>query len=257
MTVAEIFTISAAGMSQFRYTDAGQNVSFAGFTFSPYPINRGKISFSTDLKTDETHVTMAKNWGTEMAVYKDIMAGATVQIHRINLDNTEMESVLLFDGEVSDTIVDEATIDLRCTTLDFLNLELPKRELQVACNWQLFGPYCGITIGDYLVTSTGGVDTVDPDFISNPAFLVGLTQHLRGGFVVGLCGHNTHITRHIINHYGSQVAVLPPFPFDFELTDNVRVAPGCEHDVDVCEEKFDNLKNFGGFPYIPNYDQVF
>jgi uncharacterized phage protein (TIGR02218 family) len=257
MTVAEIFSISAAGMSNFRYTDAGQGVSFAGTTFTPYPIKRGKISFSTDLKTDETHIIMAKNWGTEMAVYKDILAGATVQIHRVNLDRPEMESVLLFDGEVSDTTIDEATIDLRCTTLDFLNLELPKRELQVACNWQMFGPYCGITVGDWSVTSTGGVDEVDPVFLSNSAFVVGLTQHLRGGFVVGLSGHNQHLVRHIINHFESQIAVLPPFPFDFEAGQNVRVAPGCEHDVDVCETKFDNLKNFGGFPYIPNYDQVF
>ena len=101
MAVVELFKISAAGMSQFLYTDAGQDVDFAGVTYVPYPIKRGKISYSTDLKVDETNVTMAKNWGTDMAIYKYILAGATVQVHRVNTDNADIDFVLLFDGDVS------------------------------------------------------------------------------------------------------------------------------------------------------------
>jgi hypothetical protein len=239
MAVVELFKISSAGMSHFQYTDSNVPISFAGLTYTPYPIKRGKISYSTDLKVDETNITMAKNWGTDMAIYKNILAAATVQIHRVNTDLTEMDSVLLFDGDVSDTTVGEATITLRCTTLEFLNFELPKREIQVACNWQLYSSFCGVTIGDFQTITTGGLDTVTPDKLSAPEFAVGLTQHLRGGFVVGLDGHNAHLVRHITNHQGTQISVLPPFPFDFEAGENVRVAPGCEHSTDDCVDIFD------------------
>jgi uncharacterized phage protein (TIGR02218 family) len=257
MAVVELFNISAPGMSHFLYSDCNVGLTFHSNWYTPYPIKRGKISYSSDLKVDETNITMAKNWGTDMAIYKNVLAGATIQITRVNLDNLEDDFVLLFDGDVSDTRVDEATISLRCTTLDFLNFELPKRELQVACNWQLYGPYCGITVGGYSTTTTGGLDTTTPDRLASSSFLTGLTQHFRGGYVVGLSGMNNELIRHITNHQGSQISVLPPFPFDFETDVNVRVAPGCDHSTTECEDVFDNLDNYGGFPFIPNYDQVF
>jgi uncharacterized phage protein (TIGR02218 family) len=257
MAVVELFNISAPGMSHFLYTDSNVGLTFHDNYYIPYPINRGKISYSTDLKVDETNITLAKNWGTDMAIYKNVLAGATVQITRVSLGDINNDYVLLFDGDVSDTRVDEATIDLRCTTLDFLNFELPKRELQVACNWQLYGPYCGVDPDDFSVTTTGGLDTTTPDKLSHSSFLTGATQHFRGGFVVGLSGNNNELIRHITNHQGSQLSVLPPFPFDFETDVNVRVVQGCDHSTTDCEDIFDNLDNYGGFPFIPNYDQVF
>jgi uncharacterized phage protein (TIGR02218 family) len=257
MSVVELFNISASGMSHFLYTDCNVGLTFHSNWYTPYPISRGKISYSTDLKTDETNITLAKNWGTDMAIYKNVLAGATVQITRVSLADPDEDFVLLFDGDVSDTKVDEATINLRCTTLDFLNWEVPKREIQVACNWQLYGPYCGITQGPWTVTTTGGLDTTTPDKLAHSSFLTGATQHFRGGFVVGLSGNNNELIRHITNHQASQISVLPPFPFDFETDVNVRVVPGCDHSTDDCVNVFNNLDNYGGFPFIPNYDQVF
>jgi uncharacterized phage protein (TIGR02218 family) len=257
MAVVELFNISAAGMSHFLYTDAGQDIEFHGLTYIPYPIKRGKISFSTDLKVDETKITLAKNWGTDMAIYKNVLAGATVQLHRVNTGNLENDFVLLFDGDVSDTQVDEAVITLRCTTLDFLNFELPKRELQVACNWQMYGPYCAVDVDSYYIETSGGLDDVTPNLLTSSDFASGTAQYLRGGFVVGLSGNNNELIRHITDHTGNDISVLPPFPFDFEPGVNVRVAPGCEHSTTDCVDKFSNLANYGGFPFIPNYDQVF
>jgi uncharacterized phage protein (TIGR02218 family) len=257
MAVVELFNISAPGMSNFLYTDCNVGLTFQNAWYLPYPINRGKISYSTDLKVDETNITMAKNWGTDMAIYKNALAGATVQITRVNLDNLVDDHVLLFDGDVSDTRVDEATINLRCTTLDFLNWELPKRELQVACNWQLYGPYCGIDVDSYSVTTTSGLDDNSPTTLTSDDFIHATSQYFRGGFVVGLSGDNNQLIRHITDHTGNQLSILPPFPFDVETGVNVRVAPGCDHSTSDCEDNFDNLNNYGGFPFIPNYDQVF
>jgi uncharacterized phage protein (TIGR02218 family) len=257
MAVVELFNISAPGMSNFLYTDCNVGLTFNSNWYIPYPIRRGKISYSADLKVDETNITMAKNWGTDMAIYKNALAGATIQIHRVSLDNIDDDFVLLFDGDVSDTRIDEATINLRCTTLDFLNWELPKRELQVACNWQLYGSYCSIDVGSFSVTTTAGLDDSSPSKLTSDDFISGTAQYFRGGFVVGLSGDNNELIRHITDHTGSQISVLPPFPFDFETNVNVRVAPGCDHGTDDCVDIFDNLDNYGGFPFIPNYDQVF
>ncbi len=257
MAVVELFKISAAGMSTFQYTDANRGISYAGLTYTPYPIKRNKISYSTDLKVDETNIVMAKNWGVNMAIRKDILSGAVVQIYRVNTELPDSDNVLLFDGNVSDTKIDEAVITLRSTTLDFLNLELPKRELQVACNWKLYSSFCGLTLSDWQVTTTGVTAGSEPDKISSSSFLLGATQYFRGGFVIGLSGDNAGLTKHITNHEAAQIRVLPPFPFEVDVAHNVVAAPGCNHDITDCETKFNNLDNYGGFPYIPNQDQVF
>ena len=261
MSIIELYKISSTGMSSFNYTDAGFGISFAGITYDPYPIKRSKISFSTDLKTDQTDVTLAKNWGIDMGIRKDVLAGATIQIYRVNADLADTDSVLLFDGEVSDTQIDESIIKLRCATLDFLNIELPKREFQVGCNWQLYGSHCGVTLANFLVSTTNSLFTTSTKVISAPEIqaFAGTTfadNYFRGGYVTGLSSDNRDLTRHITSHVGITITILPPFPFDFALTDDIQLAPGCDHNLTDCEDKFNNLINYGGFPWIPNQDKV-
>lgn len=37
-----------------------------------------------------------------------------------------------------------------------------------------------------------------------------------------------------------------------EIGDSITAYPGCRHTIADCRDKFDNLDNFGGFPYVPN-----
>lgn len=46
-----------------------------------------------------------------------------------------------------------------------------------------------------------------------------------------------------------------PTPFTIIVGDTCDITPGCSKLLDICNAKFDNLPNFGGFPTIPGYDQ--
>ena len=265
MNVVELYKISATGMSTFTYTDSNSKlylspstlVGYAGLTYAPYPIKRNKISFSTDLKIDQTEVILAKNWGIDNAIVKDILGGASIQIIRVNADLPDEDRLLLFDGEIADTNIDEQDITLRCQTLDFLNLELPKREFQVACNWQLYDEFCNVILSDFtLGLTTENLNTTTRNIISAPSIANQSDDYYLGGYVQSNSGTNSGLKRHISSHIGQTVTVTPPFPFDFELTDDIDVIPGCDHSIVDCEVKFDILINYGGYPWIPNQDSV-
>jgi hypothetical protein len=456
MSVVELYRISTPGMSTFTYTDSNTQVyvppttpslSYAGLTYDPYPIKRNKISFSTDLKIDQTEITLAKNWGIDNAIVKDVLNGASVQIIRVNTDLPDVDNLLLFDGEVADTGLNELNATLRCQTLDFLNLELPKREFQVACNWKLYDEFCTIDSDDFKVSipntdilevtpsldsyisqsssgqtfgynanlsvsglttdifrtllkfdfsqirtnativgatlslyyydfvdsgavgkkfnaaritntswdenvtwdtqpaftatgitsatipgatnawvswnvkdqvitakddvgkishfmitdsdegsSPGGSDFYSRDYIGNTALRPKLSikyengfdllrsttrdvitaddiagpigsplalEYFRGGFIKATSGKNNLLRRQITGHTSSilgtthdTVHVIPPFPFDFELVDGIELLPGCDHSITDCETKYNNLINYGGFPWVPNQDSV-
>ena len=39
---------------------------------------------------------------------------------------------------------------------------------------------------------------------------------------------------------------------DSVVGQDVDVFAGCDHTVDTCDQKFDNVINYGGWPYVPS-----
>jgi uncharacterized phage protein (TIGR02218 family) len=248
-------------MSSFRYTDGNAPISYAGFTYEPYPIKRDKISFSSDLKVDQTNLVFAKSWGSDNAIRKDVLAGAVVQIVRVDRDLPNESNVILFDGEIGDIKIDELNVFARCQTLDFLNVELPAREYQVACNWRIYDTYCGLTVADYTVDTTV-TSTTRNTFSGNYVAGTSTTGALADdywtlGWAKSNSGMNDEVVRQITSHVGMTLTVVPPFPFDFVSgTDTLELVTGCAHNVTDCADVFNNLINYGGFPFIPNQDTM-
>ena len=165
MHVVELFKIATPGMTSFLYTDSNVGLTYDSEWYKPWPIKRNKISFSSDMKVDQFEMIMAKDWGFNNAVRKDKFSGAPLFVTRVNYDLPDTDNLLLFDGEIADVTVDEQNATIRCQTLDFLNLELPLREIQVACNWRVYAlAYCGLSLDNYAVgLSSGGTLTLNPE----------------------------------------------------------------------------------------------
>jgi uncharacterized phage protein (TIGR02218 family) len=258
-SVVELYKISASGMSVFTWTDGNRCVSYSGLTYDPWPIKRGKISFSSDFKVDQTEISAAKNWGVERAIEADLLAGAAFEIVRVRLDNPDTDFVVMFNGEVADVKIGEIEVTIRGQTLDFLNYEIPKREYQVMCNWRLYDQYCGAPISFYAV----GLSFPESLPVLDRKTIAGVTwfQHNSAGYwnqgyVRIDTGENADIRRQVSSHPGNTVTVVPPFPFSIGTNDSFTIFPGCKHDVDDCEDKFNNLINYGGFPFIPRQDEA-
>ena len=72
------------------------------------------------------------------------------------------------------------------------------------------------------------------------------------GTVTGASGANLGYTRTIANlGNGSQLGLLQPFLYPVAAGDSFTILPGCDHTTATCENSFNNLARFGGFPYIP------
>lgn len=454
MHVVELYKFSNPGMTTFTYTDSNAGLTYGGEWYKPWPVKRNKISFSSDLKVDQTEVTMAKNWGMDNAIRKDKLAGSRAQFTRVNHQYPDQDYLLMFDGEVADVTLDEINGVLRCQTLDWLNMELPMREIQVACNWKLYSfAYCGLSVTEWTVGLTAGgtlslsgedydtyysqgspgatfsdfnnltvsgvtadlyrsllefdstdllqtsdimsaslqmyynsftalgatnrtlqavrvTDTLwdgDTNWNNSPAWtmtdaslgvtVLGITngsgrwmewdvtdqvieafdsvgqiahfmifdetegtadgganfysqnysdsslhpvlsvryengivtnrstsrntivsdqfifkkdsslawsEYYRGGFIKATSGMNEEVHRHVVAHTSSILGttydtfiVLPPFPYDLEPLAGIEFAVGCDHNFTDCIDKFNNLVNYGGFPTVPNFDQIY
>jgi hypothetical protein len=71
------------------------------------------------------------------------------------------------------------------------------------------------------------------------------------GTMIGLSGANAGLTRTIRQMTGGVVYQLKAWLYPVAAGDTFRFLPGCDHTVPTCENAFDNLARYGGFPYIP------
>ncbi len=260
-SVVEVYKISAVGMSTFTWTDANEDITFAGEVYQPWPIKRSKISFSSDFRTDQTEITVAKNWGLERAVTSDFLAGANCRILRVRMDNPSNDYTVMFAGEIGNIQNQEMELVLRAHTLDFLNVEIPKREYQVMCNWKLYDQFCTIDASGFMAGSCFVTSSPDGKNLYAGAFAGTSQMTFAGnfwtqGYLRITSGENADLKREVSWHMGQSVTVVPPFPFTVNAQDTFQVFPGCAHDTSACETKFNNLRNYGGFPFIPRQDDI-
>lgn len=71
-----------------------------------------------------------------------------------------------------------------------------------------------------------------------------------GYFTGGMLKLPDNTSRFIVAHAGDQITISRPVAQAIgNLT--ASIYPGCDHLKETCNNKFQNLDNFGGFPFIP------
>lgn len=59
----------------------------------------------------------------------------------------------------------------------------------------------------------------------------------------------------IKNYNAGNIEVFEPFYYEPAIGDSFIITPGCRKRISDCNTKFNNVINFGGFPYIPTGSQ--
>jgi hypothetical protein len=72
------------------------------------------------------------------------------------------------------------------------------------------------------------------------------------GFITFSSGLNYLLRRTIKRVDGDTITLMSPLPNIPEIGAIVALTHGCDKSQSTCLNKFNNLNNFGGFPYIPH-----
>lgn len=81
----------------------------------------------------------------------------------------------------------------------------------------------------------------------------------REGNAQFLTGDNVGvIAKDIRSHTGVEFTCFDEFPFDIEVGDECVLEVGCsKRFMEDCRNKFDNAKDFQGFPWVPTPEEVY
>lgn len=239
---SEFYTFQR-GTEVWRLTSGDAAATLAGLDFQPGHVMRAAVSQKKDAPGLQVVVTLSLDLAVAQALMVESSLTTSVTIQRKQSAGDPVKVVLRgevvslkFAGDVVDLTV--ATIEHRFKTL------IPKVLVQRTCPHALYGYSCGVNKEDFAVETTiasisGQVITVDASAGGNM---------WRNGMIRLASGQILFIADHVT----SAITVWGHIPAGLAEDDPVTVYRGCDKLLDTCETVFDNAKNFGGFPNLPN-----
>ncbi len=230
----------------WRYTSYDSDVVFDGDTYSTTPIKRGKVTYDAQLRATKIQISVDR---LSEAVIKYLVKHP-VETTWVTITKTFAdfltEGVVIFKGEIGSVTFSGQSAKLDCTGYEiFLSQKIPRFRFQIMCNHFLFDPKCGLDKDDHKVdTTVASVETDERTLVVNS-----IGGHADNFFTFGWLEKGAD-KRMIISHTGTSI-VLQHRLADIIATDSVTIYGGCDRTIQICAAKYDNVVQYGGFPYIP------
>ncbi|WP_147654008.1 DUF2163 domain-containing protein [Vulcaniibacterium gelatinicum] len=146
-------------------------------------------------------------------------------------------------GRVLGVEVADDAARIRCESAQVSLKRIGLRRLYSrGCSHVLYSAACGATpISASALVSNSNGRNVDLDG--------GVPSSVNGGLAGGWLQTPAGARHMIVSEFGSGIELL--YPVAIEAGTEVLLTVGCDHSTATCAARFDNLANYGGFPFIP------
>lgn len=245
--------------SSVRYVnteDAGGLFNFQGIDYTPEVIGREKIQKTGEVDQSVLNVTVdISNEVAALFIGTPPASRVEILIQRVHETMSPLTILTQFRGYVESMSVVGGEATLKCYPFnEFFRREVPRFTYQGLCNHDLYDSQCGVLeatspnrlTGTVLSVTQGG-KVLEVQGASGVLDNKSPLQAFKGGFARNQASTDY---RQIIDQDGDFITIISPFRENVSGVDLV-LQRGCDHDPFTCRDKFSNIDNFGGFPYIP------
>ncbi len=268
VTEVAIWTL-VYGDGTFRFVNRDHpleiNLGDGMFRYEPLPFRRSTLEAQSDLQVDKLTLEMPNAEllvqyaaSSERAFLGDLVLNgvldyAQIDIWLVNVRN--LGSMRHSSWEV----VGSPQIDRSVVSVDLQSRmgmairKAPRLIVQESCGNALFDDICALVRALWTV---GGVAT-GGNRLSMTSALVNPVAWFDLGEITFTSGANIGATRMVSEYLGAGVFTWSvPLRFAVIAGDQFEVVSGCNKTTDICENKFNNLARFRGFPNIPRAETV-
>lgn len=247
--------VFSTGGTDYAYTTEDNIVSDSNYTFTPAPIAMSKVRQTNELAKDPLKIMVPRDH--ELAA---LFLGAvpetitTVSVFRLHRSDTSEGFEFYWKGRVAGVAGEGDRVELNCENIfSAMRRTGLRARYQRKCRHALYQRGCNINDYDYAqiveVTAASGYSVTVPEIADSND-----DGYYTGGMIETADG----TLRYIIRQDGSTLTLIQPHQSLIESlqgsvgTLTVTLYPGCDHTRNTCKTKFNNLDNFGGFPWIPS-----
>lgn len=243
---------------EWRFTNADRDITEGGQPFVSVPIGRDDFESSGDITKANLPIFIDRlnSLSQEFLAY---VGEAITSVTVWKWDPDAGAFAVEWKGRVSTDKIDGNEVTLECESV-FTSLRRPglRARFQKTCRHALYDGGCKVNRELYAVealwqVAQGSLLQVDA-----------AAGYADGWFTAGMVKAPDGTLRFILRHVGSLLTLSRPIETLNEFTDGygnnygnnygastVVLYPGCDKLLSTCKNKFNNLNNYGGFPWIP------
>lgn len=234
-------------LQTYRYTSHTNDYIYQGNTFTAVAMMRGSIAEGSQQRPPELEVQMPHSLDVVRA-YGRGFPPRSLRLKVIRIQRRSEQAITYWHGTVTGFTIQAEVASCRSSSLmgDIMKTPIPNVYYQSLCNHKLYDARCQMVNTDFDVSTTvvgvsGRTITVTGDG-GNPD----------GWFTAGEIVRDADGERRLIVDHTGNVLIINQAFVELDADDAVTLFAGCDHTVQTCLDKFDNVINFGGHPFVPN-----
>ncbi|MFN4003780.1 MAG: phage BR0599 family protein [Hylemonella sp.] len=235
---------------------------YATETYQSAPIERGPVAFGSDASKAALELRIPSSHEIVQILLAASLRGETVSVRHMVASFVEAIELnrpwvlndisTLWMGRVLGVEASDDAARIRCEPVHVSMKRIGLRRLYSrACSHVLYSRECGAAP----IYETATVQQVSGQYVLLDAVSPTFEQAVIGGWLQTAGGQ-----RYMITDFSTWFSyALPPgptvallTPAELQTGDEVRLYAGCDHSMQTCSSRFNNLDNFGGFPFIPS-----
>lgn len=235
------------GIQRWNYISGADLIVYLGQTYIPLPLQRDRVKQSGDIFKNGMKLTFPRDdqFASQFLGFSPEIP-TSVTIRRGHFGDPDSEFIVYWKGRVISATASGNSIDIGCESI-FTSLKRPglRAKFEYTCRRTLYQKGCNVNRELYKLEGAviGLSGTLN---ISVAGASLQPNGFYTGGILVAPDGSSRFITKHV----GDVLTVSRPIN-SLAGGQAVSVYPGCDHLRETCLNKFNNLPNFGGFPFIP------
>jgi len=248
---------------ELGFTDHDRDLTFDGATFeADSGFTASEVASSIGLSVDsmEAEGALQSDHLNETDLAQGLYDNAVVEVWRVNWADVS-ERVLMRKGNLGEVSVNDGAFVAEVRGLAHELNQAQGRVYQAQCDADLGDDRCKVNLNASAFAGSGSVDSVVA-----PASIVvsGIDSFDAGwfsrGFLTWDTGGNAGIKMEVKRHAKSGGTRTLDFwqapAVAIQAGDAFTIKAGCDKQLATCRDKFDNVKNFRGFPHIPGNDFI-
>jgi len=265
MKIADLYTFTLTNGQILRYTSADFDINYAGNIYSHKNagIARSDMSWQTGLSVDDVTVEMNPGMNDTIgsvplahAFRNGTFDGAEIQLdmafYKEGWENEPLILGKLFVGNVDVEEVSGSYVKLNIKSLtELLNTSFPSDIYQTACHYSLYGTGCNVARANFSEDLTIQKDSTKKQLICSPTKSDGYYQN---GIVLFTNGANVNVKKSVKLYSSGMITLSTPLQYAPQVGNTFTIFAGCDKTMATCKNKFNNLDNFSGTPFIPSPD---
>lgn len=235
------------GSTHYYYTNGDVSVAYGGNTYTPAMLQRGPLERDNTLNIVKMDIGFSYLENPVIDyIAQNPVALVWITVMRLFRDQSPLEAGVVFIGQIKTVTFQGNLGKVECVGFEhYLSRPLPLYRYMRQCNWKLFSTQCTVSVSNYSYTLNVSSISSDGLTIVCAALPVLVNDYFAQGEIV-FSSERRMITT------SASTSLYVRFPFkSLSVGDSVTVYAGCDGNITTCRDKFGNVINFGGTPYVP------